>query len=92
MRRETRRLARWIGAAALLASTLTVAMAIPPGEIILGNVVVFRLRNGSGKLDLTIGSETFTLESGDAVYFDSSVRHSYHRASKTQCTGVIVAA
>jgi len=46
----------------------------------------------SGKLDLTIGSETFTLESGDAVYFDSSVRHSYHRASKTQCTGVIVAA
>ena len=31
----------------------------------------------SGKLDLTIGSETFNLESGDAVYFDSGVRHSY---------------
>jgi transcriptional regulator with XRE-family HTH domain len=45
-----------------------------------------------GKLDLTIGSETFTLEAGDAVYFDSGVRHSYHRASKTPCTGVIVTA
>jgi quercetin dioxygenase-like cupin family protein len=46
----------------------------------------------SGKLDLTIGSETFNLESGDAAYFDSGVRHSYHRASKTPCTGVIVTA
>jgi transcriptional regulator with XRE-family HTH domain len=46
----------------------------------------------SGKLDLTIGSETFTQESGDAVYFDSSVRHSYHRISKTPCNGVIVTA
>jgi len=46
----------------------------------------------SGKLDLTIGSETFNLDSGDAVYFDSGVRHSYHRASKTLCTGVIVTA
>ena len=45
-----------------------------------------------GKLDLTIGSETFNLESGDAVYFDSGVRHSYHRVSKTPCTGVIVTA
>lgn len=44
----------------------------------------------SGKLELTIGSETFTLESGDAVYFDSGVRHIYHRAGKTPCTGVIV--
>jgi transcriptional regulator with XRE-family HTH domain len=46
----------------------------------------------SGKLELTIGSETFTLEAGDAVYSDSAVRHSYHRASKAQCTGVIVTA
>ena len=46
----------------------------------------------SGELDLTIGSETFQLETGDAVYFDSGVRHSYHRASKTRCTGVIVTA
>lgn len=46
----------------------------------------------SGALDLTIGSETFSLEAGDAVYFDSGVRHSYHRASKVTCTGVIVTA
>jgi quercetin dioxygenase-like cupin family protein len=46
----------------------------------------------SGKLDLTIGSETLNLETGDAVYFDSGVRHSYHRASRSPCTGVIVTA
>jgi transcriptional regulator with XRE-family HTH domain len=44
----------------------------------------------SGKLELTIGPETVTLEAGDAVYFDSGVHHSYHRASKGPCTGVIV--
>ncbi len=46
----------------------------------------------SGTLDLTIGSERHTLEPGDAAYFDSSVRHSYHRASKASCTAVIVTA
>jgi transcriptional regulator with XRE-family HTH domain len=46
----------------------------------------------SGKLDLTIGSEQFCLEEGDAIYFDSAVRHSYHRASKNRCAGVIVTA
>jgi len=46
----------------------------------------------SGKLELTIGSETLALEVGDAVYFDSGVRHSYHRASKGPCAGVIVTA
>ena len=44
----------------------------------------------SGTLELTIGSETYTLEAGDAVYFDSGVRHNYHRASKGPCTAVIV--
>jgi transcriptional regulator with XRE-family HTH domain len=46
----------------------------------------------SGKLELTIGSEPIFLEEGDAIYFDSAVRHSYHRASKSRCTGVIVTA
>jgi transcriptional regulator with XRE-family HTH domain len=46
----------------------------------------------SGKLELTIGSEQVCLEDGDAIYFDSAVRHSYHRASKNRCTGVIVTA
>jgi len=38
---------------AAVALTSTKAFAIPPGEIVLGDVVVIRLRNGSGKLDLT---------------------------------------
>lgn len=46
----------------------------------------------SGKLELTIGPEMFTLDVGDAVYFDSGVRHSYHRTSKGPCAGVIVTA
>ena len=46
----------------------------------------------SGKLDLTIGSETLNLETGDAVYLDSGGRHSYHRASRSPCAGVIVTA
>src|SRR5437868_10594567 len=45
-----------------------------------------------GKLELTIGSETFVLEEGDAVYFDSVVRHSYQRLGKNPCTGVVVTA
>jgi transcriptional regulator with XRE-family HTH domain len=46
----------------------------------------------SGKLELTIGSETFVLEEGDAVYFDAVVRHSYHRVGKSPCTGLVVTA
>jgi transcriptional regulator with XRE-family HTH domain len=46
----------------------------------------------SGKLELTIGSEIYTLEAEDAVYFDSGVRHGYHRASKGPCAGIIVTA
>ena len=33
--------------------------------------------------------EQVCLEAADAVYFDSAVRHSYHRAIKKSCTGVI---
>ena len=44
----------------------------------------------AGRLDLTIGSEAFVLEAGDAAYFDSGVRHSYHRSSKGPCSAVIV--
>ncbi len=46
----------------------------------------------SGKLELTVGSELYTLEAEDAVYFDSGVRHSYRRSGKGPCTGVIVTA
>ena len=46
----------------------------------------------SGTLGLTIGSETITLEAGDSIYFDSSVRHAYHRVGKAGCTALIVTA
>jgi transcriptional regulator with XRE-family HTH domain len=44
----------------------------------------------NGKLDLTVGSGVHTLEEGDAVYFDSAVRHGYRRSSKGACTAIIV--
>jgi transcriptional regulator with XRE-family HTH domain len=43
-----------------------------------------------GKMDLVIGSETHSLDSGDAIYFDSSVRHGYRRIGGHDSTAVIV--
>jgi transcriptional regulator with XRE-family HTH domain len=43
-----------------------------------------------GKIDLVIGSEIHTLHSGDAIYFDSTVRHGYRRAGASPSTGLIV--
>lgn len=44
----------------------------------------------SGKLELTIGSDSYDLESGDAIYFDSAVRHKYRRIGKQPCHALIV--
>jgi transcriptional regulator with XRE-family HTH domain len=43
-----------------------------------------------GKLELSIGSETYVLDLGDAIYFDSTVRHKYRALDKKPCCGVIV--
>jgi transcriptional regulator with XRE-family HTH domain len=43
-----------------------------------------------GKIDLVIGSDTHTLDAGDAIYFDSSVRHGYRRVGAQESTAVIV--
>lgn len=43
-----------------------------------------------GNLELTIGSDPYTLGAGDAIYFDSAVRHKYRRMGKGPCNGVIV--
>jgi quercetin dioxygenase-like cupin family protein/DNA-binding XRE family transcriptional regulator len=43
-----------------------------------------------GRIQLTIGSDVHTLEAGDAIYFDSGVRHGYRRAGKQPSTAVIV--
>jgi transcriptional regulator with XRE-family HTH domain len=45
-----------------------------------------------GKIDLIIGSDVHTLDAGDAIYFDSSVRHGYRRASMQPSTAVVVTA
>jgi transcriptional regulator with XRE-family HTH domain len=43
-----------------------------------------------GKLELTIGSDKYELSGGDAIYFDSSVRHTYRRISKTPSSAIVV--
>jgi transcriptional regulator with XRE-family HTH domain len=46
----------------------------------------------SGKLEMTIASDLYQLAAGDAIYFDSSVRHGYRRISRNACTGVVITA
>ena len=43
-----------------------------------------------GSLTMKIGTEEFPLEAEDAIYFDSTVQHSYRRRGAKPCTGVIV--
>jgi len=45
-----------------------------------------------GKLDLTIGSDVYSLDAGDSIYFDSTVRHGYRRTSAHSTTAVTVTA
>ena len=45
-----------------------------------------------GKLDLTIGTDVHCLEAGDSIYFDSTVKHGYRRASSQSTTAVVVTA
>ena len=44
----------------------------------------------NGELEMSIGSDVHSLEAGDAIYFDSGVRHSYRRRSKSACNAMIV--
>ncbi len=44
----------------------------------------------SGKLALCIGKEENILDSGDAIYFDSSLPHTYRRVSKKICAAIVV--
>jgi transcriptional regulator with XRE-family HTH domain len=43
-----------------------------------------------GALTVRIGSDEYALETEDAIYFDSSVPHSYRRRGSRPCSGVIV--
>jgi transcriptional regulator with XRE-family HTH domain len=43
-----------------------------------------------GKLEMRIGTEEHVLDSGDSIYFDSSVPHSYRRISQKPCSAIVV--
>jgi transcriptional regulator with XRE-family HTH domain len=43
-----------------------------------------------GQLEIRIGVETFRLNPGDAIYFDSIQKHAYRSLTKTACTAVVV--
>ena len=43
-----------------------------------------------GKLELHIGTEDHILESGDSIYFDSSLPHSYRRVSQKPCSAIVI--
>jgi len=44
----------------------------------------------AGELGVTIENTEHTLETGDAIYFDTSVPHSYRRVGRKSCSAVIV--
>ncbi|HWR34873.1 MAG TPA: XRE family transcriptional regulator [Clostridia bacterium] len=44
----------------------------------------------AGKLAIKIGSDEHELRAGDAIYFDSTVLHSYRRAGNRPCNGVVI--
>jgi transcriptional regulator with XRE-family HTH domain len=52
-----------------------------------GAELLYMLR---GRLELKIGKEAHDLRKGDAVYFDSSVPHSYRRTSEKPCAALVV--
>ena len=45
-----------------------------------------------GKLELHIGSAEHILDSGDSIYFDSSLPHSYRRVSQKGCSAIVITA
>lgn len=46
----------------------------------------------SGTLVVTVEGEVFELESGDSMYFDGALPHSYCQKSKDACSAVVVVA
>jgi len=43
-----------------------------------------------GRLELRIGRQDHVLDSGDSIYFDSSLPHSYRRVSRKPCAAVVI--
>jgi transcriptional regulator with XRE-family HTH domain len=44
----------------------------------------------SGQLEVNIAGQEHVLKTGDSIYFDSSVPHSYRRASRKPCSAIVV--
>ena len=45
-----------------------------------------------GSLGLHVGTDEYTLDAGDSVYFDSTVPHAYRRVSGRTCSALVVTA
>ena len=66
---------------------------LPPGKARLhqhpGIEFLSSLR---GKPEMQVGAEEHTLYSGDSIYFDASLPHSYRRVSRKPCSAIVVTA
>jgi transcriptional regulator with XRE-family HTH domain len=45
-----------------------------------------------GELEISIGTETYQLSKGDAIYFDSVQKHAYRSRGPEHCTAVVITA
>jgi len=45
-----------------------------------------------GELEISIGTETYQLSKGDAIYFDSVQKHAYRSRGAEQCTAIVITA
>ena len=43
-----------------------------------------------GRVEMKIGVETFILDAGDSIYFDSMQKHTYRSLVKGECTAIVV--
>ena len=43
-----------------------------------------------GRMEMKIGVETFVLDTGDSIYFDSMQKHTYRSLAKGDCTAIVV--
>jgi len=44
----------------------------------------------AGTLSVHVGGCEYTLESGDSMYFDSTIPHAYRRSAGRQCAAIVV--
>lgn len=72
---------------AFLAEFLPAARGDAPSHEHPGHETIYVL---SGKLAVMVDREEIVLETGDSLYFDSSVPHSYRRSGTSRCEAVVM--